>query len=263
MKWVGRFAVGAGFAGVSLSSGNNAFGAHGEQQSKAPDLPWPYKKLDPAAVAEAAYLGYQKGACSYGVFEAIVGPLRKEIGFPYTTMPSAMMVVGQGGMADTASLCGALNGAASAMFLVTGGMDRKLRERSYSVIQDVFHWYEQTALPDYQPKNPKFEIARSISGSSLCHVSIAKWCKAAERKSFSKERSERCAWLTAAVARRTAEALNAHADGGFKKAHPLPVSAQKCRGCHDKDSELENMRSVTDCAGCHFAPSAKKEHPDL
>ena len=261
MKKAGMMAVGTGFAGLSLSMANKAIGAGEEQQNKIPELPWPYKKLDPAVVAEAAYEAYYKGACAYGVFEAIVAPLRKEIGFPYTMMPSTMLVVGQGGVADIASLCGSLNGAASAIFLVTGGMDQKLRAASYSVIQDVFLWYEQTALPDYRPKNPKYEIIKSVSGSNLCHISVSKWCKAAKFKSFSKERSERCGWLTASVAKYTAEALNKYADGAFKVAHPLSAAAQACRSCHDKGSKLENTRGVTDCGGCHFTPSMKPEHP--
>ena len=100
-------------------------------------------------------------------------------------------------MADVASLCGCLNGA-HAIYLVAGYMDPKKRELPYSIIQEVFQWYEQTALPDYRPKNPKFEIVKSVSRSNLCHVSVSKWCKTAKFKSFSKERSERCAWLTAA-----------------------------------------------------------------
>lgn len=207
-----------------------------------------------------AYAGYYKGACGYGVFESIVGQLQKEIGFPYTMMPLTLFVVGQGGVADVASVCGCLNGAAHAIFLITGGMDKKLREASYAIIQDVFLWSEQTALPDYRPKKPKYEIIKSVSGSNLCHVSVSKWCKASKFKSFSKERSERCGWLTAAVAKYTVEALNKYADGAFKKAYPLSAAAQECRGCHDKGGMLENSRGVTDCGGCHFTPSMKQSH---
>jgi hypothetical protein len=260
MKKAGMVAVGTGFAGLSLSLANKAIGAGEEQQIKIPDLPWPYKKLDPEAVAEAAYEGYYKGACGYGVFESIVSLLQKEVGFPYTTLPLTLFVVQQGGVADVASLCGALNGAAHAIFLITGGMDKKLREKSYAVIQDVFLWYEQTALPDYRPKNPKYEIVKSVSGSNLCHVSVSKWCKASKFKSFSKERSERCGWITAAVAKYTVETLNKYADGTFKMAHPLSAAAKTCRGCHDQKSKLENTRAVTDCGGCHFTPSLKPEH---
>ena len=258
MKKAGMVAVGTGFAGLSLAVASKAIGAG--EQTKIPELPWPYKKLDPVAVAEAAYNGYYKGACGYGVFESIIAPLQKEIGFPYTMMPLTLFVVGQGGVADVASVCGCLNGAAHAIFLVTGGMDKKPREASYAIIQDVFLWYEQTALPDYRPSKPKFEIIKTVSGSNLCHVSVSKWCKASKFKSFSKERSERCAWLTAAVAKHTAEALNKYADGAFKMAYPLSAAAQECRSCHDKGGKLENTRAGTDCGGCHFTPTMKKEH---
>ena len=125
MKNAGMLAVGGGFGALSLSVAGSAAAQVAEKQAALPELPWPYKKIDPLVVAEDAYAGYYKGACCYGVFEGIVGQLRKEIGFPYTMMPSTLFVVGQGGVADTASLCGAVNGAASAIFLVTGGMENK------------------------------------------------------------------------------------------------------------------------------------------
>jgi hypothetical protein len=261
MRKAGMVAAATGFGGLSLAVAGSAVGQVMEKQAAPPDLPWPYKKLDPLVVAEDAYAGYYKGACCYGVFEGIVGQLRKEIGFPYTMMPSTLFVVGQGGVADTASLCGSVNGAASAIFLVTGGMENKKREVAYPIIQEVFNWYEQTALPDYRPKNPKFEIIKSVSASTLCHVSVTKWCKASGFKAFSKERSERCAWLTASVAKYTAEILNKYADGTFAMAHPLTAATKTCRGCHDKGSKLENTRAMMDCGGCHFTPKAKTAHP--
>jgi hypothetical protein len=262
MKNAGLLAAAAGFGG-GLSLAGSASAQVAEKQAALPDLPWPYKKIDPAVVAEEAYTGYYKGACCYGVFEGIVGQLRKEIGFPYTMVPSVMLVVGQGGVADTASLCGAVNGAASAIFLVAGGMDPKKRELPYSLIQEVFNWYEATAQPDYRPKTPKYEIIKSLSRSTLCHVSVTKWCKASGFKAFSKERSERCAWITATVAKFTAELLNSHADGALKLAYPLTGATKTCRGCHDKGSKLENTRAMMDCGGCHFTPKAKTAHPKL
>ncbi len=261
LKSMGGLALGMGIGGLSTTAANNAFGQGTDKATVIPDLPWPYRKLDPIVAAEDGYAGYYKGACCYGVFEAIVGQLRKQVGFPYTMMPSTLLVVGQGGTADTASLCGALNGAASAIFLVSGGLEPRKREISYSMIQDVFTWYEQTALPDYRPKKPRFEIVKSVSASNLCHVSVSKWCKTAKFKSFSKERSERCGWLTAAVAKHTVEVLNRYADGGFKAAYPLTTNTQTCRSCHDKGSPIENTRGMTDCGGCHFTP--KKEHPKI
>lgn len=262
MKKAGIAAVGTGFAGLTLSMANRAIGA-GEQQIKIPDLPWPYKKLDPVAVAEAAYQGYYKAACGYGVFESIITPLQKEIGFPFTVMPLALFTVGHGGVADVASVCGCLNGAAHAIFLLTGGIDPKPRAKAYAIIQDLFLWYEQTALPDYRPSKPRFEIIKTKAASNLCHVSVSKWCKASKFKSFSKERSERCAWLTAATAKRTVEILNTYADGTFKIAYPLSAAAEACRSCHDKGSKREDTRAVTDCGGFHFIPSMKQDHPKL
>jgi hypothetical protein len=74
------------------------------------------------------------------------------------------------------------------------------------------------------------------------------------------ERSERYAWITAAVAKHMVETLNRYDDGAFKIAHPLSAAAQACRSCHDKGSKLENTRAVTDCSGCHFTPTMKQEH---
>jgi hypothetical protein len=261
IKNAGMLAAVTGLGGLALSMGANAGAQTPDKQMGPPDLPWPYKKIDPLVVAEEAYAGYYKGACGYGVFEGIVGQLRKEIGFPYTLLPSTMLVVSQGGVADTASLCGAVNGAASAIFLVAGGMENKKREIAYPIIWEVFNWYEQTALPDYRPKNPKFDIVKSVSRSTLCHISVTKWCKAAGFKAFSKERSERCAWITASVAKYTAETLNNYADGAFKMAQPLTAATKTCRSCHDKGSKLENTRAMMDCGGCHFTPKAKTEHP--
>lgn len=261
MKNMGLLTAATGFGGLALSIGAEAGAQTADKPASPPDLPWPYKKVDPLAVAEAAYAGYYKGACCYGVFEGIIGELRKVIGAPYTTFPSTLLVVGQGGVADTASLCGALNGAASAIFLVTGAMEPKKREIPYSLIQEVFNWYEQSNLPDYRPKNPKYEIVKSLSRSTLCHVSVTQWCKVSGFKAFSKERSERCAWLTASVAKYTAEVLNSYADGAFKTAHPLTAETKTCRSCHDKGSKLENTRGMQDCGGCHFTPKAKTAHP--
>ncbi len=260
LKKVGVAALGTGLGGMFLSMSDTTLMANDESK-QIPKLPWPYKKLDPDKVAEAAYAGYYKGGCSYGVFDSIIEPLRQEIGFPYTVIPSELLIVGQGGTADTASLCGALNGAASAVFLITGGMDKSLREKSYNIIQDIFLWYEKTALPDHKPKNPKFNIVKSVSESTLCHVSVSKWCKASKFKSFSPERSERCGWLTASVAKQAVKTLNKNFDNSFKRMNLLSEANQTCRECHDKGSSLENSRAITNCGGCHFTSAMKEKHP--
>lgn len=225
-----------------------------------PGLPWTYKKLDPVAVAERAYAAYYKGGCCYGAYEGIIGELQREVGHPYTLIPTEMFIFGEGGVAGTSTLCGSINGAAAAMFLVTGAMEAKKRGESYAMINELFNWYQQEALPSYKPKNPKFEIVSSVSKSPLCHVSVSKWCKVSKFKSFSPERSERCGWVTASAAKYAVELLNQKVDAGaFKVAHPVPAAVQACRSCHDKGGVLENTRTTMECSGCHF--TGKVKHP--
>ena len=63
MKNAGMAAMGTGFAGLTFAIAKKAIGAAEPQTSKIPDLPWPYKKLDPIAAAEEAYRGYYQGRC--------------------------------------------------------------------------------------------------------------------------------------------------------------------------------------------------------
>jgi hypothetical protein len=53
-------------------------------------------------------------------------------------MPSELMVFGEGGVAGISSLCGALIGAASAIFLVAGGLDGKKRGEAFEIIREFF-----------------------------------------------------------------------------------------------------------------------------
>lgn len=227
----------------------------GKGQEEVTKLPWPYKKIDPKAVEVPAYEGYIKGACCYGVFDSIIGELSKSVGHPYKTLPTELWVIGQGGIADMATICGALLGASFAIFLVTGGMDKEKRKIAYGINEDLYHWYEQTELPIYKHEKPKIfdgEIKKSVSKSPLCHVSVSRWCKVSGHKSFSKARSERCGRLTADVAVKTVELLNSYADGTFKQTYKLSAAAEGCRKCHDKGSVREDMRGIQECGACHY-----------
>lgn len=254
--------AGAFFAGVASGSVASSIASATTSPStgQPPPLSWPYVKLDPETVAETAYHAHYKGGCCYAVFESIVGELRQKIGAPYTMLPTTMMIFGEGGIAGIGSVCGTLNGAAMVIFLLTGKVEKEKRETAFGMTQDIFNWYAQTPLPDHKPAQPKFEIVKSVCRSNLCHVSMTKWCKTAKCKTGSKERSERCAWLSASVAKQTVKMLNAHFEGSFKAVHKLPAEAQSCRDCHDKGSALENIRTTTDCGSCHFTQSS---HPKL
>ncbi|MGB7573469.1 MAG: C-GCAxxG-C-C family (seleno)protein [Thermodesulfobacteriota bacterium] len=235
------------------------FGARAEEPTK---LPWPYEKLDLNAVGKGGYEGYIKGACCYGAFSAIINELAKNVGSPYTSIPTEMWVVGEGGMAGTSNFCGALNGASFAIFLVTGGIEK--REKAFDIVKDLYHWYEQTGLPIYKPEKPKIydgEIVKSKSGSPLCHVSVTNWCKASGFKSFSPARNERCGRLAASVAVHTVELLNNYFAGSFQRSYNLSAAAESCRSCHDKGSALENTRGIQECGQCHF--NLGTEHPKV
>jgi hypothetical protein len=167
-----------------------------------------------------------------------------------------MMKYGGAGVSGWGTLCGALNGAAAAIALV---VDDKTRG---PIINEVYGWYGVTALPDYQPKTPKFaSIKTSVAESQLCHPSVTRWCEASGLKALSPERAERCAWLTASVVRYTVDLLNKQADARFKASFALPASVTGCLSCHGKAGIVENVHASnqTTCTSCHDTLSTS--HP--
>jgi len=204
---------------------------------------FPYVRLDPVAVAERAYDDYYRGDCMYGVFGSLMGALGEKVGEPYTSFPTAFTKYGAGGVMGWGSLCGSLNGAAMVIYLVSNDPE--------PAINDVLSYYGQTELPDYRPTKAKYEVPTSRAESTLCHVSVSRWCDASGKKSFTPERADRCAQLAASVAKRTVEVLNAQMDGTFDPDFSLPATVAACRGCHDKGGRMENTRGKDDCLTCH------------
>ncbi len=243
-----------------------------------PMPPWPYKKIDPDYAAELGYQGYMGKtfdgeklpgkACCFGAFYAIVKPLAEEVGSPYTEfLPVASIAtVGEGGLVGWASLCGALNGAAWAIWLVAP------EEEAKKVIDELYAWYMYEELPKYTPpKAMKAELSpfpTSVANSVLCHASVTNWCEVSGYKAFSKERSERCGRLTADVAKKAVELLNAVHEGTFVPAYPLDDKTKSCKSCHTKGSALENTRGKMACWSCHTEEGAMrveevKGHPEI
>lgn len=221
-----------------------------------PQFPWPYQKVDAVAAAERAYAAYYQGGCMYGAFEGILGELREKVGGPYLTFPSAMMKYGAGGIAGWGTLCGALNGAAALLYLVLDG------KVANPIISELFAWYGSEELPNYKPKTPKFDtIATSAANSQLCHVSVSTWSAKSGFKTGSPERAERCAWLTASVAKYVVELLNQQADSAFKAAHNVPEDVKTCLSCHGKGGQVENVHATaqSSCTVCHT--DIKPNHP--
>ncbi|MBE8539834.1 C_GCAxxG_C_C family protein [Geoglobus acetivorans] len=234
-----------------------------------PEPPWEYKKLDLDKVADLGYQGYcgktfdgeeLPGAhCCFGSFYAIVKALADEVGSPYEEfLPVASIsTVGKGGVVGWGTLCGTLNGAAWAAYLCLP------EEEADKVVNELYAWYQVEELPKYKPpKAMKAELdpmPSSVANSPLCHASVTNWCEVSGYKAFSPERSERCARLTADVARKAVELINAMHDGTFAYVYyEMDDDLNTCGSCHsNKGSLIENTRGKMHCSSCHTESGAK------
>lgn len=214
-----------------------------DKKGKVHHEPLPYVKLDPDAVADRAYKNKLIGDCMYGVFASLVEELAEKVGGPYMTYPTTVTRYGKGGVMGWGTTCGTVNGMAMAAYLVSPD--------PAPVIDEVINFFQYAELPDYKPKDAIMDITPSVGNSTLCHISIAEWCNASGHKAFSKERTQRCAHLAAAMARKLVAELNAQQAGTFKAAYPIPAEVKACRACHDKGGEIENTRGKMSCTTCH------------
>lgn len=233
----------------------------GEETQAAPELPWPYPELDVEMTRKLGHAGYYHGHCAYGVFSAIVDQLAEQHGYPYTQIPTEMMVFGKGGVVGWGMTCGAILGASAAIYLVAEEPDAD------AIINELIEWYCQTPLPsdisNQYATNHEFlvvdyksdaELAQSVSGSPLCHISVSQWSTATGFASGSKERSERCGRLAGDVAAKAVELLNAHHGGTFMAAFEASEEAQICQGCHKKGKNYEDgnfTQGKGECLLCH------------
>jgi hypothetical protein len=227
-----------------------------DSSAAVPTWPWPYKKLDREDLRKRAHKDYYEGGCCYGAFNALVGALAAQVGEPYTLMPTQMMYFGGGGAAGWGTLCGALNGAAALISIVTS------RTAASSIINELFGWYTKAIFPsdlsnDYAQhgmfllNKVAAPLKQTISGSPLCHASVSGWCTEAGFKASAPERAERCARLTGDTAARTVELLNDYFDGQFRATFIPADSVTGCMSCHS--SAVGNVQSTVkmDCQQCH------------
>ncbi len=234
--------------GAVVGSGATTLLTHAAT-SAVPALPWQYVALDPVVVAERAYADYYAGGCMYGAFESIVGQLADVVGAPFTSIPTAMAKYGSAGVSGWGTLCGALNGVAAAIYLV------KTSATGNPIINEIFGWYGVEALPNYTPKNPKYaDIQSTVSQSQLCHVSVTNWCDHTGFKTSDPHRGERCAWLTASVAKYAVELLNKDLAGQFQAVHTNPANVSSCLQCHGPSGTIANVHITggqSSCTICH------------
>lgn len=219
-------------------------------EAKKSEFPWPYKKVKTKKVADRGYANYFVAGCMYGVFEAVAGEVADKLGKPYTDFPFAMSSYGGGGIASWGSTCGTCNGAAMAIAMFHTGSLRS------QLINEVYAWYENTKLPEYEPKNPvkvdkSFNMAKSKSESVLCHASVSNWVESSKLSGFSVERAERCGRLVADVAAFTVDLLNKAAKGKFVPNNQINSVAEGCLACHSKGHTPGDTLSKMNCTSCH------------
>jgi len=237
----------AGAIGVGASlAGTGVFVSQAEAKAgRADKWPWPYVKLDPEKTAEIAYKEWYRVFCGAAVISSVFSQLREKVGEPYTSFPIDSFVFLEGGMAGWGTVCGSNAGANVVSNVIIGpriaGPDC---EHGHSVGSDMLQWYSETALPLFTPRKPKqmTKIAQTTSQSPLCHVSVGKWMKATGYALSSPERKDRCARVSASVAFKLVQDLNAWKDGKYEPksswapGRDLGITAQQnCTECHGTD----------------------------
>lgn len=265
MSTISRRQMIAGVGGVIVGGAvATALPAMAAPSNFAKTAEWIPHKVDPTVGERFGYDGYyHKGyGCCYGAFYAIVGQMAEQHGAPYKDFPFHMMEVGKSGISNWATICGALLGAASAFSLFYGRKERK------AMVDELFRWYEQTAFPIYKPTTDIVidkEIPTSVSNSVLCHVSVSRWSYSSGIPAKSKVRSERCGRLTADVAKKAIEILNAKIDGKFEGLYGKQESVKYCDTCHGNGKESPIAKGKQDCTPCHSGSEATenkfKDHP--
>lgn len=272
------------------ATGKNAFAEEKTEAPAAPDikagepprLPWGgYKELDPEYVRKLGHLGYYLNECAGGAFWAIMTAMKESVGYPYIMIPlptkdeyiavlsgekkeiQVPMQYGVGGIANFGSVCGAPNGAASAMTYILP------MEGVLEIVPRLMRYYEVESFPTeksneyatgHQFLTPKMKsdkaLLRSPSHSVLCHVSVGKWCEASGYASGSKERSERCGRITGDIAAMAVTMINAYVKGDLNSVFPMKHTQEttECLTCHTKGEKFEKgefTRGAMDCAPCH------------
>ncbi len=244
-----KYAVGAvaGVAGLNVLAGGKLLG-----NTKEYTWPYPYATLDPeTARIKTHTLYWNEKDCCAGVFGGLVECLKEKVGEPWTNFPIEVMLFGRGGGVGWGATCGALNGAAALVSLVTE------KAPSGSLINEIWGWYTTEKLPtdaannaDYQVKKYEGALPQNISGSPLCHESVSQWCMVANKKVSDIERKERCARLAGDVAAKTVEVLNAYFNQTFVGTFTDPESNAVCMSCHGVALN-HNVMTHMNCDPCH------------
>ena len=247
MIGAGALAAGAAFTHFGgLVNSAQAIGCSSEK------WPWPYVKLDPAKTAEIAYKEWYRVFCGAAVINSVFGQLREKVGEPYASFPADSFVFLEGGQVGWGTICGSPAGANIVANCIIG--PRIAGDTAgHHIAEDIMQWYSEASMPVFMPKEPKItaELVKTTSNSPLCHVSVGKWMKAANKPIGSAERKDRCARVAASTAYHLVELLNDWKDGKYvPKASHAPV----------KDFGITAQMNCMECHGANIPtpPMAKK-----
>nr|MBF0221684.1 C_GCAxxG_C_C family protein [Desulfobulbaceae bacterium] len=232
--------TGAIAAGVALSQFGGFIKSAGATGGKTENWPWPYKKLDPAKTAELCYNEWYRVFCGAAVINSVFSQLREEIGEPYISFPSDAFVFLEGGQVGWGTICGSAAGANIVANLIIGPRIDGAHA-GHQIANDMMQWYSEAALPTFTPKAPRIsaKIPTTTSESPLCHISVGKWMKAANKPLKSPERKDRCARVAASTAYKLVELLNEWKEGTYVSEADFSCSKEfgitgqfNCTECH-------------------------------
>jgi hypothetical protein len=212
-------------------------------------------------IREAAYHAYYAGGCCHGAYSALLGHLATTAGKPFDLLPLDFGKFGGGGIASYGSICGAVLGGV----LIINHVVSNAGARG-NMMTDLMRWYEGEAFPKYVPDaldaaetgTTKDFSAAGITalqlppGSHLCHASVSNWCAANGVTAIGADKKARCARVTADVAGKVAEMLNAYLAGtGSYPVAPIDSQSGSCLTCHSGASPTEPVASGMSCTSCH------------
>jgi len=235
--------TGALAAGVAMSQVGGFIKNAEATGGKTEKWPWPYKKLDPAKTAEICYNEWYRVFCGAAVINSVFSQLREKIGEPYISFPSDAFVFLEGGQVGWGTICGSPAGANIVANLIIGPRIDGAHA-GHQIAQDIMQWYSETALPTFTPSSPRISATLPIttSESPLCHISVGKWMKKANKPLKSKERKDRCARVAASTAYHLVELLNQWKEGSYEVTSDFSCSKENgitgqfnCMECHGDD----------------------------
>ncbi len=221
-------------------------------------------RLDVEAVKEAAYQAYYAGGCCHGAYSALVGHLAQTVGKPFNLLPIDFGKFGGGGVAGYGSICGAALGGALVINMIVADPASPAPAVRNPMIAELLRWYEGFAFPSYVPvaintaeqTTLDFSAANLVAlqrvpGSHLCHASVSGWCSAVGVAANGKDKSARCARLTADVAGKTVQLLNDYLANVALAPTARDAASASCVVCHPATSVTRPVNSGMGCVSCH------------